>query len=194
MTVGDRGGIGQEVTRAMRIAGLSHVLSISGLHMSLVAACLFGALRLALALVPPLALDWPIKKVAAALALCGTTAYFVFSGMDVPAERSMIMVLVSLSAVLIDRRALSLRVIAVAALVTLVLSPEAVMDPGAQMSFAAVVALMAGLEAYGSHRSVVPDAGDINPVVRVLRRFGLWVVAALAATTVAGLATLPRPA
>lgn len=191
LIVGDRAGISQATGEAMRVAGVSHVLSISGVHMSLVAAFLFGGIRLLLALVPPLALRWPVKKIAAVLSILGTGAYFIISGMDVPAERSMIMVLVSLSAVLIDRRALSLRVIAVAALVTLVLSPEAVMDPGAQMSFAAVVALMAGLEAYGSHRSAVPDAGDVNPVVRVLRRFGLWIVAALAATTVAGLATLP---
>jgi competence protein ComEC len=189
LIVGDRGGIGQEVTRAMRIAGLSHVLSISGLHMSLVAACLFGALRLALALVPPLALDWPIKKIAAALALCGTTAYFVFSGMDVPAQRSAIMVAVMLLAILIDRRALSLRVIAVAALLTLLASPQAVIDPGAEMSFAAVLALIASAEAIDRRTRDGPE--DISLVARTARRAALAVVAAMATTLVAGAATAP---
>ncbi|PIO99510.1 ComEC/Rec2 family competence protein [Pleomorphomonas carboxyditropha] len=191
LIVGDRAGISETTNEAMRIAGVSHVLSISGMHMSLVAAFLFGGIRLVLALVPPLALTLPIKKIAAALSMLGTGAYFVVSGMDVPAERSMIMVAVSLFAVLIDRRALSLRVIALAALITLTLSPEAVMEPGAQMSFAAVVALMAGLEAWRARQGDVADGGDVSLLARTVRRFALWTVAALAATVVAGLATLP---
>ncbi len=191
LIVGDRAGISEATNEAMRVAGISHVLSISGMHMSLVAAFLFGGIRFVLALVPPLALTLPIKKIAAALAMLGTGAYFVVSGMDVPAERSMIMVAVSLLAVLIDRRALSLRVIAVAALVTLTLSPEAVMEPGAQMSFAAVVALMAGLEAWRARSGGVADGGDVSLLARAAHRFAVWTVAALAATVVAGLATLP---
>lgn len=191
LIVGDRAGISDATNEAMRIAGVSHVLSISGMHMSLVAAFLFGGIRLALALIPPLALAWPIKKIAAVLSLIGTSAYFIVSGMDVPAERSMITVAVSLFAILIDRRALSLRVIAVAALVTLTLSPEAVMEPGAQMSFAAVIALMAGLEAWRARQGEVTDGGDVNLLARIVHRFSLWILAALAATVVAGLATLP---
>ena len=191
LIVGDRAGISAPTNEAMRIAGISHVLSISGMHMSLVAAFLFGGIRLLLALIPPLALNLPIKKIAAALSMLGTGAYFVISGMDVPAERSMIVVAVSLIAVLIDRRALSLRVVAVAALITLAFSPEAVMEPGAQMSFAAVVALMAGLEAWRSRRGEPGDSGDISLLVRTVRRLALWGMAALAATVLAGFATLP---
>lgn len=191
LIVGDRAGISEATNEAMRIAGVSHVLSISGMHMSLVAAFLFGGIRLALALIPPLALAWPIKKIAAVSSLIGTSAYFIVSGMDVPAERSMITVAVSLFAILIDRRALSLRVIAVAALITLALSPEAVMEPGAQMSFAAVIALMAGLEAWRARRGEVTDGGDVNVLASIFHRLSLWIVAALAATVVAGLATLP---
>lgn len=191
LIVGDRAGISNSTNEAMRIAGVSHVLSISGMHMSLVAAFLFGGVRLILALIPPLALNWPIKKIAAVSSMLGTGAYFVVSGMDVPAERSMITVTVSLLAIVIDRRALSLRVIAVAALVTLALSPEAVMEPGAQMSFAAVIALMAGLEAWRARQGEPADGGDVNLLARTMRRFGLWLAAAWAATVVAGLATLP---
>ncbi len=191
LIVGDRGSISRPTNEAMRIAGVSHVLSISGMHMSLVAAFLFGGIRLVLALIPALALNLPIKKIAAVLSMIGTGAYFVVSGMGVPAERSMIVVAVSLIAVLIDRRALSLRVVAVAALITLAFSPEAVMEPGAQMSFAAVVALMAGLEAWRSRRGETGDSGDVNLLARMVRRFVLWVMAALAATVLAGFATLP---
>jgi len=191
LIVGDRAGISDDTNEAMRIAGVSHVLSISGMHMSLVAAFLFGGIRLFLALIPAIALTLPIKKIAAALSMVGTGAYFVVSGMDVPAARSMIMVAVSLFAVLIDRRALSLRVIAVAALIVLALTPEAVMEPGAQMSFAAVVALMAGLEAWRAGRDEAGDGGDVSLIARLVRRFAFWLMAALTATVVAGLATLP---
>lgn len=191
LIVGERGGIAPAAAEAMRTAGLSHILSISGLHMSLVAGGLFAALRLLFALIRPLALDWPAKKIAAVLALAGTLAYFLISGMDVPAGRSTLMVAVMLLAVLVDRRALSMRVIAVAALATLLLSPQAVMDPGAQMSFAAVLALLAGLEAYAGRPAALADGGDVSPLVRLLGRVARWLGAALATTFLAGLATAP---
>ncbi|WP_237154678.1 ComEC/Rec2 family competence protein [Oryzibacter oryziterrae] len=191
LIVGDRGGIGKDTQDAMRAAGLSHILSISGLHMSLVAAAVFGGLRLLMALVPPLALTLPTKKIAAVAALLTTVAYFVISGMDVPSERSTIMVVVALLAVVADRQALSMRVIAVAALLTLILSPQAVMDPGAQMSFAAVVALLAANEARAAKEPDVRDAGDINWFIRLLHHAWHWTIAAMATSFIAGLATTP---
>lgn len=192
LIVGDRGGVDPATDEAMRIAGLTHILSISGLHMSLVAASLFWAARLLMALLRLPALDWPGKKVAAAFALAGTFGYFLISGMDVPAARSTIMVAVMLLAVMVDRRALSMRVIAVAALVTLALSPQTVMDPGAQMSFAAVLALLAGLEAHAARGAEASaDAGDISPLARGIFRAGRWLVAAAMTTLIAGLATAP---
>ncbi len=191
LIVGDRGAIDPDTDEAMRISGLSHILSISGLHMAMVAACLFGGLRYGLALVPIIALTWPVKKLAAGAAMAGTFAYMVISGLSVPAERSAIMIGVALAAILVDRQALSLRVVAVAALLILAIEPEAVLDPGAQMSFAAVTALIAGYEALGARRKPPPDAGDINPAIRAGGVALRWIGASLLTSLIAGLATGP---
>lgn len=190
LVVGDRGAIPPQTDRAMRVSGLSHILSISGLHMALVAACLFGGIRALIALVPALALRLPAKKIAAAAALAGTLAYLVVAGFGVPTERSAIMIGVALTAVLLDRRALSLRTVAVAALFVLALRPDAVLDPGAQMSFAAVVALIAGYEALAA-RLKDPAPPDISRVFRAAAALRRWVGLSMLTSLIAGLATAP---
>jgi len=190
LIVGDRGAIDPATDHAMRVSGLSHVLSISGLHMALVAACLFAGLRALLAAIPWAVLHWPIKKIAAAAALLGTTAYLVVSGMGVPTQRSAIMIGVTLAAVLLDRQAVSLRTVAVAALAILLLQPEAVLDPGAQMSFASVVALVAGFEALRPWigRDEMPD---VDPAVRAFDTAVKWIGLSLTTSLIAGIATAP---
>ncbi|MEQ9260691.1 MAG: ComEC/Rec2 family competence protein [Roseovarius sp.] len=140
---GDRSGIGQETLTALRISNLAHLLAISGLHMGLLAGVVFGAVRLGLAMVPWVALRWPIKKIAAVTALLAGAGYLALSGGNVATERAYIMVAVMLCAILADRRALSLRAVALAALIVLGLRPEALLGPGFQMSFAATTALVA---------------------------------------------------
>ncbi|MFG1479036.1 ComEC/Rec2 family competence protein [Xanthobacter sp. V4C-4] len=146
LVAGDRSAIAPAVEEGMRVSGLTHVLSISGLHMALVAGTLFALARGGLALVPTLALRWPIKALAALLALAGSAGYLVLSGNDVPAQRSFVMTGLVLVGVLAGRRALTLRTVAVAAVVVLGLTPEAALDPGPQMSFAATLALVAAYE------------------------------------------------
>src|SRR3546814_5038877 len=90
----------------MRDSGLAHLLSISGLHMGLVAGLLFFALRAGLALLPAVALYWPIKKWAAVGAAGGAFVYINLCGDAIPAERAFLMVLVVLLAVLLERRAI----------------------------------------------------------------------------------------
>lgn len=143
---GDRSGIDRSVEDALRVSSLYHIVSISGLHMSLLAAAVFGLIRYGLALVPPVALRWPLKKIAAAVALLAGLVYLVVSGLDVPAQRSYVMTATVLVAVLIDRPALTMRAVALAALVVLVFAPESLVQPGFQMSFAATVALIAAFE------------------------------------------------
>jgi competence protein ComEC len=147
IATGDRSGLSAAATEALRDSSLSHILSISGMHMALLTAFVFAALRSGLALVPPLALRVPTKKVAALVALLAATFYLVLSGASVPTVRSWVMVAVMLVAVLFDRRALSLRSVAIAAAIILILQPEALVDPSFQMSFAATVALIAGFGA-----------------------------------------------
>ncbi len=143
VVTGDRSGVGLETTEALRASNLAHLLAISGLHMGLLTAVVFGAVRGGLALIPPLALRLPIRKLAALAALPAAAFYLALSGGNVATERAFVMVAVMLGAVLADRRAISLRSVAIAALVLLAWQPEALLSPGFQMSFAATVALVA---------------------------------------------------
>lgn len=139
---GDRSGLTPGASEAMRVANLYHLVSISGMHMGMLAAFVFGVVRYGVALFPRLALRVSSRKVAALVALPIAAGYLALAGRAIPTERAFIMVAVMLVAVLLDRRALSLRSVAIAALIVLVLRPESLLNPGFQMSFAAVVALV----------------------------------------------------
>ncbi|WP_181701822.1 ComEC/Rec2 family competence protein [Chthonobacter albigriseus] len=191
LLVGDRGAIDDDTDEAMRTSGLSHILSISGLHMALVSASLFLLVRFVLAAIPPIALRYPVKQWAALAALAGNAGYLLVSGMGVPAERSAIMVGLGLVAIIADRKPFSLRVVAVSAFVVFALSPSAVLEPGAQMSFASVVALIAGYEALSARMGRTRDSGDISWIVRVTGKVALWIGASLLTSLIAGLATFP---
>ncbi len=146
LMTGERGAISEPTLAAMRDSGLAHLLAISGLHMGLVAGIVFFFVRLALAAIPALALARPIKKWAAAAALGGALFYLGISGATVPTQRAFVMVAIVLVAVLIDRAAISMRLVAWAAAAVLVMAPESLTGPSFQMSFAAVVALIATYE------------------------------------------------
>lgn len=179
VTTGDRSGIGRATLDNLRASNLAHLLAISGLHMGLLAGFVFLAFRTGFALVPAVALRWPTRKIAAVCALVAAAAYLMLSGGNVATERAFVMVSVMLGAVLIDRRAISLRAVAVAALIVLLLRPESVLSPGFQMSFAATTALVA---VFGALRDMPAFPGP-----RWLRAFG----GVLASSAIAGLATAP---
>ncbi|ABV93546.1 putative competence protein [Dinoroseobacter shibae DFL 12 = DSM 16493] len=139
---GDRAAIDRAHVEDLRGSNLAHLLAISGLHMGLLTGTVFLGLRSLMALWPWLALRVPVKKVAAVCALGAAVVYLFISGMSVATERAFIMVAMILVGVCFDRRALSLRSVAWAALLVLALRPEAVLGPGFQMSFAATTALV----------------------------------------------------
>lgn len=176
---GDRSGMGQDTLQALRVSNLAHLLAISGLHMGLLSGFVFGLFRLILAAVPVVGLRVPAKKLSAGLALVVAAGYLALSGGNVATERAFVMVAVVLAAVILDRRALTLRAVAVAALIILTLRPEALMGPGFQMSFAATTALVA---VFGWLR----DA-DLPSLPRWLTP----VAAVIVSSGVAGLATAP---
>jgi len=183
LTIGDQGAIPKDVLQAMRDSGLAHLLSISGLHIGLVAGILFFGLRSALALVPPLALARPIKKWAAAAALFGTFFYLLLSGAPVPTQRAFLMTGLVLVAVMLDRSAISMRLVAWAALVVLLLRPEALVGPSFQMSFAAVVALIAAYEATRAMRLARrAEAGAVRRVAQYVGDIAATSLIAAAAT------------
>jgi ComEC/Rec2-related protein len=148
LMVGVRAGIPDDVNEAMRRSGLYHIISISGLHMALVAGVFMGFLRAVLALFPGFASRHPVKKIAAFGAILAIAAYLFISGGEVAAERSFIMLAVMLAAVLFDRAALTMRNLAISAMVVMVLSPHEIVGPSFQMSFAATAALV-GAFAWG---------------------------------------------
>jgi competence protein ComEC len=153
---GKRGYISDQTNDALRAAGIYHVVSISGLHMVLAAGMVFFLVRGFLVLIPGVALRFPVKQWAAGCAMVGATAYDIFAGSEVATERSLIMTLVMFGAVLIGRRALSMRNLVIAALIIIAMEPESVLGPSFQMSFAAVAALVAAFE----H---LPPRGDRPP-------------------------------
>ncbi|MEI9993336.1 MAG: ComEC/Rec2 family competence protein [Rhizomicrobium sp.] len=146
LITGDRGAISDDDEQALRDAGLAHVLAIAGLHMALVGGGLFWVLRALLAAVPAIALRYPIKKWAALAALGAATFYLMISGASSASTRAFVMLATMLFAILVDRPALSMRTLALAATIILVLGPESLIEPGFQMSFAAVVGLIAVAE------------------------------------------------
>jgi competence protein ComEC len=115
--------------------------------MTLVAGIFFVVARRLLALSPTLALHYPIKKWAAGVAMAGSLLYDIGTGSRVGTERALIMTLIVLGAVILDRRALSMRNLALAVLAIVALEPEAILGVSFQLSFAAVAALVAVMEA-----------------------------------------------
>ncbi len=180
----DTSGLSRPALQDLRVANLAHMLAISGLHMALVTGFVFALLRVGLALIPALALRLPTKKIAAVFALVGAAFYLQLSGAAVATERSFVMVSVMLVAVLLDRRALSLRSVALAATLILLSRPESLTEAGFQMSFAATVALIAVFERITHLRP--SGAGRMRPP--------RWAAPALTlalSSIVAGLATAP---
>lgn len=142
LVAGVRSGIPEAENEVLRRTGLAHFISISGLHMALVAGTVLGGLRAAFALFPAFSSRFPVKKGAALAALAALCLYLLVSGAAVAAQRSFVMFAVMLVAVFFDRAALTMRNLAIAALVVLAVAPHEIMGPSFQMSFAATAALI----------------------------------------------------
>jgi competence protein ComEC len=143
LATGDQGGIPEADAEAMRRSGLAHLLSVSGLHLTaVVGAVMLLALKL-LALSPALALRVRLVLVAAAAGALAGVAYTLLTGAEVPTVRACIAALLVLLGVALGRDALTLRLLAVGALVVLILWPETLPGPSFQLSFAAIMAIVA---------------------------------------------------
>lgn len=177
---GDRSGIHAETLENLRRSNIAHLLAISGLHMGLLTGFVFLVLRGGLALIAPLALRVPTKKIAAVGALMTGAFYLALAGGNVATERAFIQVAVMFLAVLLDRRAITLRSVAIAALIVLAHRPESLLGPGFQMSFAATTALVA-----------VFNAVKNLDWLAAWPRWSRGVSGLVLSSTVAGLATAP---
>ena len=146
LVVGEQGTVLPKTYRIYKAAGIAHVLSVSGLHLSLIGGFVFMLTRFLLTLIPWLALRLPVKKISALVALCAVFGYLLLSGMAVPAQRAFLMLLVVFLAVLLDRQALSMRTACWACFLILCIAPQSLVSAGFQMSFAAVFVLIAVYE------------------------------------------------
>ncbi len=187
LLTGERGAIPESVLVAMREAGLAHLLAISGLHLGLVAGLVFFAARAGLALIETAALRLPIKKIAALVALAAGFCYLLLAGAPIPTQRAYLMVGLVLVGVLFDRTAISMHLVAWAAGLVLVLAPEALLGPSFQLSFAAVVALVAAFEATRDRWRMAFAERDSGATP--LARLGLYFLGVAATTVIAGGAT-----
>lgn len=183
MMVGEQAAVSEKVRDDMRNSGLYHVLSISGLHMALAVGVIYASLRLLLSLYMPLALRLPVKKIAAVGGLIGAFCYLMLAGYPVPAVRSFVMVACVMLAVLFDRRGISVFSLCWAAIIILILQPEALIGASFQLSFAATLAIVTLYERY-SHKLYPEDMGW-------LRGIRIYFIGLIATSLVATLATTP---
>lgn len=186
LLVGETTGIPAPIIGAVRDAGLAHLLSISGVHIGMVAGMIFFWIRLLVAAIPWVALRIDPKKLAAIFAILSATFYALLSGNSVPTQRSLLMLSVVMIGVLVSRRAISMRLLAWAALVILMTQPESILGASFQMSFAAMVGLIATSE-------IAPPiaSGNSTQRPRALKRTIFYVLAIIGSSIAATVATAP---
>ncbi|AZO14590.1 ComEC family competence protein [Mesorhizobium sp. M2A.F.Ca.ET.043.05.1.1] len=192
LIVGVRAGIPEAINESMRRTGIYHIISISGLHMALVAGTIMFLLRGAFALFPDFSSRQPVKKYAAAIALASIAAYLVISGIVVAAERSFIMLAVMLVAVLFDRAALTMRNLAISAIAVILVSPHEVVGPSFQMSFAATAALVGAYAGFADYRAGKTTAPPVKRsfLAFLSRKLAVGMGGAAVTSLIAGSATL----
>lgn len=191
LVTGLTGGISAETNEAMRVSGLAHVTSISGLHMALVAGAVMGIVRLLLAGFPLFSSRFPAKKIAALLAFIAAFVYLLLSGGGVATLRSFIMLGVMLIAIMCDRAALTMRNLVIAAVIILIWTPHEVVGPSFQMSFAATAALIGAYQVFSERRAKRLETRTPDPRLwtRAVRMGWMFFVGLALTSLIAGAAT-----
>ena len=147
LLTGITAGIPESDRAAFRDSGLAHLLAVAGLHIGIVMGLMLGFTRLTLALSERASLFWPCKEIAALVALACGGSYMLMTGVHLPILRSFAMACMFTLAVVAGRRAISVRGLALAAVAIMLIEPWEVVGVSFQMSFSAVLALIAGYEA-----------------------------------------------
>ncbi len=189
LVTGDRSYIPHKLRQSFADAGLAHVLAISGLHLSLVAGLVFLLLRRLMCLWPAFSMVFSPKKVAACMAVIASMFYMGLANFGIPVQRSFIMITLAMLAVCLDRTAFSMRSLALAAIVVLMFSPQSLLSASFQLSFAAVLGLLAFYESawHVLQEKVFQHSSNFLGLKKVL-----WGVFGIFMTTlIASLATTP---
>lgn len=196
LTVGDQTALRAADINALRDSGLAHLMSISGLHIGIAAGLFFFGLRFALAFVPWIALRYPVKKWAAALAILAAGLYAGLAGWTPPTQRSLLMTGIALLAIMLDRSPISLQLVAWAAALILMFQPDSLLGASFQMSFAAVFALVVVFDRLGpwlaARRQKWGEGASWDArLFAITGNAVLWLAATIVTSFVAGLATMP---
>ncbi|MGB9698322.1 MAG: DNA internalization-related competence protein ComEC/Rec2 [Thermodesulfobacteriota bacterium] len=194
LVLGEKGDIDRETNEKFIIAGVNHILSISGLHVALVAAFFFGVARLFMKLFPSLLLRWPLNKMAASMAIIPVIFYTFIAGLGVAAVRSTIMMLSLLLALLLDRWRDLYDALFLAAFLILVVSPGALFDISFQLSFLAVLAIIYLMPRFGEYFSFLkiwPYQSWLAELPTWKRKMLFYLMTSLLTTTAAILGTGP---
>ena len=176
---GDRLNLSLQVIEDLRRTNLAHLLAISGLHMGLLTTVVFALLRMICVIIPIGHIRWHARSIAAFGAILAGVAYLGLSGNSIATQRAFVMIACFFGGVILSRRALTLRSLALAALIILALRPEALYSPGFQMSFAATIALVSVFD-FITRRGWGPSGLVLN-----------YITGAVVSSVVAGLATAP---
>lgn len=183
---GEGASVPRDVREEFAASGLAHLLAVAGLHLGIVLGVLMAVFRIGFSAWMWAALRWPCKELSALLALLGGAAYVALTGLHLPATRSLMMAAVVVLGLVAGRRAVSMRGLALAATILLLVMPQELLGAAFQMSFAAVMALIAGYEVARPHLARFREEG---------RGFRRWLTLHLVTLTLtsllAGLATLP---
>lgn len=178
LVTGDQNAVGEEDAEAMRRSGLTHLLSVSGLHLAaVVGGAMLLSLRL-LALSPFLALRFNLVLVGAGVGALAGVGYTLLTGMQVPTVRACVAALLVLGGIALGREAISMRLVAVGALLVLVLWPESVAGASFQFSFAAVTAIVTVHSLAPVRRWLGPREDGIG--MRIVRGFASLLLTGLA--------------
>ncbi len=164
--LGETRGLDKEIMQNMRQSGISHILCVSGLHLSLVAMIFFISTRFLLNLSDYIAYNFNIKVMAALVCLVGSYSYLELSNMQIAATRAFIMTSIFICSVILERSAYLFRSISIAALIILAFNPEYIFHPSFQLSFVAVLSLIAGYEFYLKNQSILGSNNGIFGAVK----------------------------
>ena len=192
LLVGKREGVSEESYEALRRAGLAHLLAISGMHMAMMTLSAMALINLALAFHPSASASTTAIRWSAFAGLAVASFYLMLSGASTATQRAFIMIVIVLLAIILSRRAVTIRGVAFAAFVVLLIHPESLLGPSFQMSFAATLALVAFYGAFATSSTIwkVRSAMNASMLAPVMKPAGL--VTGIALTSlVAGLATAP---
>lgn len=183
--LGEGKGIDKSIMQNMRHSGISHILCVSGLHLSLVAMLFFVSTRFLLNFSDYISFRYDIKIIASIISLVGSFLYLMLSGMQIAATRAFIMTAIFILSVIIGRTPYPLRSISIAAFVILCMNPEYVMHPSFQLSFIAVLSLISGFEFYMKNQWILGSSKGI------IANMKLYILANIYSSAIAGFATTP---